>query len=799
MGERIRIRGVVQGVGFRPAVARIARRLGVSGFVRNDGDGVLIGLAGESEQRQSFVDTLLEELPPLARVDAVERQPDASLAVGDGFEIETSAATHATTEVACDAAVCVACAEEIFDPYARRYRYPLATCTQCGPRYSIAVGLPFDRATTTMADFDLCAACAVEYGDETDRRYHAQAMACGVCGPQVKLHRADGRAFSVERYSMLDAVDAVGSLLMMGEIVAVKGLGSYHLCCDATNAEAVAKLRARKRRLAKPFALMAKDAATVERYAVFDEASRTAFESPAAPIVLLPRRTEAENVPPVESTSPAQRLPPLAPEVAPGQSTLGFMRPYTPIHLLMLRRMKRPIVCTSGNLSHEPPCIDDDAARAKLGQVADWFLVHERPIRNRVDDSVVRSVGGIARTVRRARGLAPETESLPPGLRGSPKLLACGGQLKSTFALVSDGRAAVSPHLGDLDHLEAFAAYEQTYALMRELYQHRPEVVVVDRHPEYRATQWGRAMAEQLRWPLIEVQHHHAHVAAVMAEHGYPVDGPPVLGVAIDGLGYGDDGTLWGGEFLLASYARYVRMATFKPVAMLGGDLAARQPWRSLYAHLRAAMPLVDLKVNFGDLPVVQRLLARGSELLEQALQDPALSPLSSSGGRLFDAVSAAVGLCFESQDYEGQAPIELEAAVTAADIETALAGERYPIGFPKHPDLDVPYFEFRGLWTAVLGDLYADVPPGLISARFHVALSEAIARMADVVRRQEEGAVQTVALGGGCFQNKYLLELTAGQLEQLGFDVLTPVRLPANDGGLAFGQAAVAAAQLKR
>lgn len=786
MAERIVIRGVVQGVGFRPTVARVAQQHDVGGFVNNNGSGVEIGLTGSSEAREAFLKDLLQSLPPLAQVEAVERKPDPGLQA-QPFRINFSEGGEVRTEVAADAGMCPACSAEIMDPYERRYRYPFATCTHCGPRYSIATSVPFDRDRTTMVAFPLCSDCEAEYGNVDDRRFHAQAMACHACGPRVQLERADGRAFSVEAYTMLDAVDAAGTLLIKGEIVAIKGLGCYHLCCDATNAEAVERLRSRKRRVRKPFALMVKDLEIAERYVTFSDEEKDTLQGPVAPIVIAPLKAHFDD-----------GVKPLASGVAPGQRTLGFMRPYTPLHQLLLRRVKHPIVCTSANLSDEPPSIDDDEARERLGGVADWFLTHNRPIHNRVDDSIVRTVSGRLRTLRRARGLAPKAEALPAGLEVAPPIFAAGGQFKSAFALVRDGQAVLSPHLGDLDHLSAFEAYGETHRLLSELYAHRPEAIVVDAHPEYRATQWARAWAERDLLPLIEVQHHHAHVAAVMAEHKYPLDAPPVLGIAIDGLGLGDNGELWGGEFLLSHFSSYRRQATIKPVALLGGDLAAKEPWRNLYAQLRAGMPWGEIEANFAGLPCIDALLAKRSPLLEQVLENPSVSPLASSGGRLFDAVAAAVGICFERIEYEGQAAIELENAIEDKQLEGALAGERYPIAIPTHPELDLPYLEFKGMWSAILGDLFAEVPPGLISARFHVALAEAIVRAAELIRKRV-GDIPAAALSGGCFQNRRLLELCSEGLTKAGFQTLTPERLPAHDGGIALGQAAVGAAKLTR
>lgn len=786
-GEHLRVRGTVQGVGFRPTVARLARARGLSGFVLNDGDGVLVGLGAPPEAVSEFVAALQAELPPLARIESIERT--AAEVEAQGFVIDPSGGGGVHTALPIDAATCPECLAEVLDPYQRRYRYPFSTCTHCGPRFSIARAIPFDRDATSMSAFPLCGECGAEYADETDRRYHAQAMACHACGPKATLERMDGRAFSLERYTMLDTVDAAGGLIRSGEIVAVKGVGGYHLCCDATNEAAVAKLRERKRRSDKPFAMMARDLDVIRRFAELTEEGEAALRGVDAPIVLLDRGASPDT----ES---------LAPSVAPRQRKLGFMLPSTPMHHLMLRRMKRPIVCTSGNPSDTPPCIDDADAKARLSEIADWILLHDRVIHNRIDDSVVRVDGPGRRVVRRARGLAPAPQAWPEGLPAtasgaldsSGAVWAAGAQLKSTFALADAEQIWVSPHLGDLDELSSRTAYEETQAVMRTLFEHAPTRVAVDLHPEYASTQVARAWAEANGAEVVEVQHHHAHVAAVMAEHGYPADGEPVLGFALDGLGMGEGGELWGGEALMCTYAHAVRAGTFKPVALLGGDKAAREPWRNLYAHLRAESPWSELEMSFGDLPVVQALLQKPRELLEPALQS---APKASSCGRLFDAVAAAVGVAFESVSYEGQAPSELESLITAEHLKAALEGERYPIGMPRL-DGGLPYLEWLGMWRAILGDLFMDSPPGLVAARFHVALAEALVRMAEVLR-DDTGAPKTVVLSGGCFQNATLLRLTREGMQAAGFAVLEPVRYPAHDGAIALGQAVVAAARARK
>jgi hydrogenase maturation protein HypF len=777
--ETIRLRGIVQGVGVRPTVARVARRLSLEGWVRNDAEGVLVALAGSQAQRDAFLEQLVVELPPLARLTSVERRDDPGIVIERGFAIVESAAGQPRTAVSPDAVTCDACRAEVRDPLARRYRYPFTNCTHCGPRFTIVTSVPYDRRRTTMASFPRCADCQAEYDDESDRRFHAEPIACHRCGPRASLSRADGRASTWQTYSLLDDVDAVTTLLQRGEIVALRGLGGYHLCCDATHEEAVARLRERKHRPGKPFALMARDLAMIETYAAISPLEREALTGPEGPIVLLDRRGDAG----------------LASGVAPGQRSLGFMLPSTPLHHLILNRMRVPVVCTSGNRSEEPPCIEPAEARLRLAGIADWYLDHDRPIAQRIDDSVAKLSDGAVRVMRRARGYAPAPLALPPGFEGAPRVLATGAQWKGTLCLLQDGYAVLSQHLGDLDDLLTFTEWERTRAVLAELYEHTPELVAVDLHPDYRSTRAGITIAEARGLALSPVQHHHAHLAACMAEHGVPRDAAPVLGIALDGLGFGDDGALWGGEFLIATYTSFTRVGTFKPVALLGGDLASEEPWRNLYAHLMAEMGWAEFTMNFGDLELHQYLAKKPRGLLDQALASPALAPRASSCGRLFDAVAAAVGLHRDRVDHEGQAATELEQSITPAALAEAVAGEMYPIGIPRLGGKGMPYVEPLGMWQAILGDLADGADRALIAARFHVALADAIVRLAGKAISTRDD-VTTVVLSGGVWQNRILLELVAPRLRAGGLRVLVPRIVPTNDGGIALGQAVIAAAR---
>ncbi len=630
----------------------------------------------------------------------------------------------------------------------------------------------------------MCEACEREYRNPADRRFHAEAIACPACGPNATLVRLDGRATGFAQHSMLDCVETVLGLIAKGEIVAIKGLGGFHLACDATNAEVVARLRQLKRRDAKPFALLARDLDVIRRYCSVGLEEERALVSAAAPIVLL----RADG---------AERLPD---EVAPGLATLGFMLPTTPLHLLILARMERPVVMTSGNVSEEPQVLDEEAARTRLGGIATYALMHDREIANRVDDSVTRVMARRIRVLRRARGFAPAPIALPPGFEATPELLAMGGELKATFCLIKDGEAILSQHQGDLENVETFDDYRKNLSFYAELFHHAPRALVADLHPEYLSAKLAREWARTRSLPLIEAQHHHAHVAACLAENRVPLDSPRVLGIVLDGLGWGDDGTIWGGEFLLADYRGYERLGAFKPVAMLGGAQAAREPWRNLYAHLMAEMGWAEFSMKFAELELYGDLARRPRATLDAMVRAGVNSPKASSCGRLFDAVAAALNICRGRQAYEGETGARLEAIVDLDAMSREDEELAYPFAILNLPGASLPYIEPLAMWRALLGDLILRMPAPLMAARFHKGLARSIVAMTKTLaRRDDEGGARfdAVALSGGCFQNRVLFEEVVRRLEQEHFTVLTHAEVPANDGGLALGQAAIGAARL--
>ena len=763
----VRIRGIVQGVGFRPTVWRIAHSLNIAGEVSNDGEGVLVLLASPP-QWEHFVQALHAQLPPLARIDAIEISEEESPKQFENFSIVPSRSETARTGVPPDAATCPACLAEIRDPANRRYRYPFTNCTHCGPRLSIIHGIPYDRDQTSMAAFKMCPACQQEYDSSEDRRFHAQPNACPACGPEAWLEERHGQRIETD-----DPVAEAADRLARGNILAVRGIGGFHLAVDATSQEAVSTLRQRKRRHAKPFALMARDIAVIRRYCDVNEQEAALLASSSAPIVLLQRKAGAPQLPA---------------SVAPGQKLLGFMLPYSPLHHLLLETFDTPLVMTSGNLSDEPQATGNADARERLVKIADYFLLHDREIVNRVDDSVVRVVNGGERVLRRARGLAPSSLPLPDGFENAPAILALGGELKNSFCLARQGEAILSQHMGDLEDFSTFEDYLRNLDLYARLYRHAPEVIAIDAHPEYLSSKQGRKLAERHSLRLEEIQHHHAHIAACLAENGHAADSGPVIGIALDGLGFGMDGTIWGGEFLLADYQQSRRIGCLKPVPMPGGTMAILEPWRNCFAQLQQIADWPALCEQYAGLELIEALRSMPTEALSAMITKGINTPLTSSAGRLFDAVAAAAGICREKILYEGQAAIELEAQADASRLATTEGYE-----FTILDGATLLLLDPAPMWSQLMKDLQQGRETAIISERFHKGLAVAISRMARQLSRQQQ--IETIALSGGVFQNATLFTLVEQLLQSEGLRVLAHHRVPANDGGLALGQAVIAAA----
>ncbi|MFN5592266.1 MAG: carbamoyltransferase HypF [Aphanizomenon sp.] len=774
--EEIRVCGIVQGVGFRPTVYRLAKVFGLKGEVYNDGKGVLIRVSGSEEIITDFVNKLYQECPPLARINQVVRGLYWGEFNFDNFVISPSINGVIKTQVSPDAASCPQCQREIFDPFSRYFRYPFTNCTHCGPRLTIIRAIPYDRDNTSMANFPMCKECEREYEDVENRRFHAQPVACFVCGPRAWLERADGKPMISDMFSMLDDLDAVCTLLQKGEIIAIKGLGGFNLACDATLQNAVQKLRNRKYRYHKPLALMARDINIISEYCYINDLEKQLLTSSAAPIVLLKIKDNSK----------------LASDLAPGQNTLGFMLPYTPLHHLILRRMKVPIVLTSANISNEPQCINNEDAKDKLSKIADYFLLHNRDIVNRVDDSVVRVIDNKIQTLRRARGYAPAPIILPPGFEKIPPILAMGSELKNTFCLLREGEAILSQHLGDLENVSAFNAYQETLNLYLNLFEHKPEIIAIDKHPEYLSSKLGKQLATVNHIKLEEIQHHHAHIAACMAENQISLDTKPILGIAFDGLGYGEDGTLWGGEFLLTDYQNFQRLATFKPMPMIGGKQAIYQPWRNTYSELIKAFSWEEIQEKYRDLAIIKFLEHKNPKLLNQIIEKGINSPLTSSVGRLFDAVAAAIGICPEQCSYEGQAAIEMEAIADTNILNNDKETLNY--SFKLEKSANIYYIDTSPTWREILNDIKQHISSSEIAAKFHQSL--AITTVKIVKQLKQENQFNQVVLTGGVFQNQILLQQVKMRLEKLEINVLTHSIVPTNDGGLSLGQSVIAAAK---
>ncbi|MFF4618265.1 carbamoyltransferase HypF [Nonomuraea jabiensis] len=752
MGVRVRVEGVVQGVGFRPFVHGLATGLGLAGRVGNDAHGVFVELEGGRGQIAEFLVRLERDAPPLAAIERVTVTSRTVRADG-GFRIVASDPSGASrTLVSPDIATCADCLAELADPADRRYRYPFVNCVNCGPRLTIVRAMPYDRPLTTMAGFAMCDGCLAEYHDPADRRFHAQPICCPACGPTLRLAGAAGEPPSALAGAAGEPLAGAVRVLRRGGVLAVKGLGGYHLSVLAADEGAAAELRRRKRREDKPFAVMVADLAAARRLCAVDEVGAALLTDRARPVVLLPRRPDA----------------PVAGAVAPGSRHLGLMLPYTPLHHLLLADAGAPIVLTSGNRSDEPIAYDDRDALERLGGIADAFLTHDRPIHLRADDSVVRPFRGKGMAVRRSRGHAPHPFTL--AWEAPRRILGCGAELKNTFCLAKGRHAFVSPHIGDLEDYETFRSYVEGIEHFAALFDVRPEVVAHDLHPEYLSTKHALGLPDV---ELVAVQHHHAHIAACLADNG---EHGRVIGVAFDGLGYGLDGTLWGGEFLLADLVAFERAGHLAPVPMPGGGAAIRQPWRMAAAYLDGE----------GEaLAVARRNEQRWGQVSALARRGGRAAPLTSSAGRLFDAVAALLGVR-DAITYEGQAAIELEQLADPAERG----------GYPAAVSRDGGVLVAAGsdLVRAAAADLAAGAAIPVISARFHNGVSDLIVRCCRMLR--DGTGLTTVALSGGVFQNVLLLRRTVDRLGGAGFRVLTHSGVPANDGGISLGQVAVAAAR---
>jgi hydrogenase maturation protein HypF len=755
----IRIDGVVQGVGFRPFAYSLATSLGLSGLVGNDVDGVFAEVEGSVEAVAKFLLLLKQEAPPLARIERVTTRALGTTGSAEFVIAPSVPGGQRRTFVPADSATCDDCLRELADAADRRYRYPFINCTNCGPRFTIVRDVPYDRPLTTMSGFVMCACCAAEYQDPADRRFHAQPICCPDCGPRLSL-------VDCARAPLpgTDQIAAAGALLRSGRVVAVKGLGGYHLMVDAGNGAATAALRGRKRREDKPFAVMVGDVATARLICEVDETAAQLLTSAPRPIVLLPRLPASDHL--------------IAPAVAPGNRHLGLMLPYTPLHHLLLAAAPGPIVATSGNVSDEPIAFRDDDAFERLAGIADAFLLHDRAIHMRADDSVVRSAEGRASMLRRSRGYVPEPLRVTP--RFSQPVLACGAELKNTFCLAKGEHAVVSQHVGDLENAETLRSFVESIEHFKRLFDIRPRLVAHDLHPDYLSTKYAVDLADrgQADIQLVGVQHHHAHIASCLVDN--EANGP-VIGVAFDGTGYGADGTIWGGEFLLADLASFQRAGCLEPVPMPGGAAAIRQPWRMAAAYLAACYPdgaparLAVQDRNEQHWTTITAMAARGIN-----------APMTSSAGRLFDAVAALLGIR-DTINYEGQAAIELE---QLADLDERCT---YQASITGEGQLRLAGAD---LVRAAAEDLAGGVPIPVIAARFHNGVAASIVTVC--ARLREETGLEAVALSGGVFQNLLLTRRVVRGLEDQGLRVLAHSRVPSNDGGISLGQAAVAGARVR-
>ncbi len=749
--KKIHVTGVVQGVGFRPFVYQLAHAHGLNGWVLNTSAGVEIEVEGPAAVLERFVEELETEAPPLARIESItatDHPPDAY----QQFEIRRSVAEEGKYQlISPDIATCSDCQSELFDPRDRRYRYPFTNCTNCGPRFTIIEDIPYDRPLTTMRDFRMCPDCQEEYDNPLDRRFHAQPNACPACGPRLRVTDSKGVTLAVE-----DEISTAVRLLREGKILAIKGLGGFHLACDATNEGAVRRLRQRKRRPAKPMAVMMATMEDIEAHCFVSIEEQALLCSAQCPIVLLPWKAESD----------VSRL------VAPGNRYLGVMLPYTPLHHVLLREIGKPLVMTSGNISEEPITIENEEALDRLRGIADYFVLHNREIYARYDDSVWMVVDGKPQPLRRSRGYAPFPIHLPFQAR---RVLACGTELKNTFCATKDEYAFLSQHIGDMENMETLDHFRASIELYERLFRLEPEIVAYDMHPDYLATRYALSLGSCL--PLVPVQHHHAHIVSCLVDNGVE---DQVIGVALDGTGYGTDGHIWGGEFLVADYESFRRVGHLQYVPLPGGEAAIRSPYRMAIGHLYSS--LGDEGLN-AALPFLGQIEKVELNVIKQQIDKGLNTPFTSSCGRLFDAVAALLGFHGRAT-YEAQAAIQLEMMATGIDD-----GISYPFSIQEQDGTRV--VRLSNLWQGILKELGAKVPPAVIAQRFHNTMAQITVEMCEGIAT--ETGLTRVALSGGCFQNRLLLVRTVEALREAGFEVLTHSLVPNNDGGVSLGQATVA------
>jgi hydrogenase maturation protein HypF len=763
----ISVRGIVQGVGFRPFVYGLAVRHNLKGWVYNTSEDVKIEVEGEAEAVEQFEQELETEAPPLARIEGVTIEHHPPLGY-KSFEIRHSQAQEGKYQlVSPDVATCQACLGELLNPEDRRYRYPFTNCTNCGPRFTIIEDMPYDRPRTTMRSFQMCPQCQAEYDNPLDRRFHAQPNACPKCGPQVELVDNQGNpVILIESGS--SPIATASQLLREGKIVAIKGLGGFLLACDATNGTAVGTLRQRKKRSSKPFAIMVTNINEAKRHCYVSPEEENLLTSPQSPIVLMRWREDSS----------------VSREVAPNLRFLGIMLPYTPLHHILLMDTGLPLVMTSGNLSEEPIARDNDEALMRLSSIADYFLVHNRDIYSRYDDSVAIVERGKSQLIRRARSYAPYPIRLSFEAR---QVLSCGAEEKNTFCLTKDNYAFLAQHIGDMENMETLEHFDNTISLYKRLFHIDPEIIAHDLHPDYLATKYAQELGES-GMKLIPVQHHHAHIASCMADNGL---GSPVIGVAFDGTGMGVDGNIWGGEFMVADYRSFRRTGHLEYLPLPGGAAAIKRPYRTAIGYI---LTLLGENALNHDLPVMKEIADMEIEVIKRQIERKINSPLSSSMGRLFDAVSALLGIRGEI-DYEGQAAVELEMAahssIIARELDEVISNARESYPYRIAEDAGIRIVRLKDLLSAVIEDLHQGISTDKISVKFHNTVARMINEICHLIA--DETGISQVALSGGVFQNRLLLRKTVSLLEGNGFQVFTHRQVPCNDGGISLGQALIA------